>query len=277
MTTHAQPVSVDDRRVQSLILQGQEGLDVRARVSERGRGPTVVFLHGLVGLNDHWEEVIDRCQSSIRAIALELPLLDLKGDDCSIHGATWLTARFLEQRVQGPSILVGNSFGGHVALKVALEHPHLCKGLVLAGASGLIEKSMVAEIQLRPTRAWLEKKIGELFFDRSKMNPGDVDRAFNELGERSKARAMVKLSRSARRNHLGDEIHRISCPSLVLWGRQDIVTPPEAAEAFRSKIPSSKLVWFDRCGHAPMIECPEEFALALVDFVNSLDASSPSA
>jgi pimeloyl-ACP methyl ester carboxylesterase len=123
----------------------------------------------------------------------------------------------------------------------------------------------------------LEKKIGELFFDRSKMNPGDVDRAFNELGERSKARAMVKLSRSARRNHLGDEIHRISCPSLVLWGRQDIVTPPEAAEAFRSKIPSSKLVWFDRCGHAPMIECPEEFALALVDFVNSLDASSPSA
>ena len=68
-------------------------------------------------------------------------------------------------------------------------------------------------------RSWLERKIGELFFDPKKnMNQADVDRAHAVLTDRHSARAMIKLSRSARRNHLGDEIHRISVPTLVLWG-----------------------------------------------------------
>jgi len=103
------------------------------------------------------------------------------------------------------------------------------------------------------------------------MNPGDVDRAFGELSERSKARAMVKLSRSARRNHLGEEIHNISAPTLILWGRQDIVTPPEAAEEFKAKIAKSRLIWFDGCGHAPMVECPALFAMAVNEFVSSIE------
>lgn len=272
-STPTTSLPVDERHAKTLVLRGHEGVDVKARVLDRGTGPAVVFLHGLVGLNDHWELVIDRVEKSMRPIGLELPLLALTGEDCSIHGATQLTAAFLSSYVKGPSILVGNSFGGHVALKIALEHPHLCSGLVLAGASGLIEKSMVAEVQLRPTRPWLEKKIGELFYDTSKMNQGDVDRAFGELTDRAKARAMVKLSRSARRNHLGDEIHKINVPSLVIWGRQDIVTPPEAAEEFRSKIPGARLFWIDRCGHAPMIERPEEFAGALSEFVRGMSGT----
>jgi len=131
---------------------------------------------------------------------------------------------------------------------------------------------MVREVQIRPSREWLVEKIGELFFDRAKMNPADVDRAHAELSQRGHARGMVKLSRSARRNHLGDEIHRITAPTLLVWGRQDIVTPPEAALEFESKIKSSKLVWLERCGHAPMIECADEFANLLQEFVRELPA-----
>jgi pimeloyl-ACP methyl ester carboxylesterase len=166
---------------------------------------------------------------------------------------------------------VGNSFGGHVALKIAIERPDLVRGLVLAGASGLIEKSMVKEVQIRPSRDWLEEKIGELFYDRSKMDPADVDRAHQELSQRGHARAMVKLSRSARRNHLGEQIHKIAAPTLIIWGRQDIVTPPEACHEFAAKIRETRVVWFDRCGHAPMLECPVEFSQALQTFVADLD------
>ena len=266
--THSLPL--DEKPGRTLQLRGKAGVDVPVRVTERGQGEDVVFLHGLVGLNDHWELVIERIADRARSTALEVPLLSLTGDDCSIHGVTTLTAEFLSSQLRRPAVLVGNSFGGHVALKIALEHPHLCRGLVLAGASGLIEKSMVSEVQLRPTRPWLEKKIGELFHDRSKMNQADVDRAYAELNDRRRAHAMVKLSRSARRNHLGDEIHRINVPTLVIWGRQDIVTPPEAADEFASKIKGAKLVWFDRCGHAPMIESPAEFADALSHFVSGI-------
>lgn len=255
----------------------QAGEDVRATIIDRGRGVPVVFLNGLVGLNDHWEAVVDRVQERTRCVLFGLPLLQLRGDDCSIHGATRLTTRFVSQYIREPAVLVGNSFGGHVALRIAIENPELVRGLVLAGSSGLIEKSMVSDVQIRPSREWLRRKIGELFHDQSKMREADLDRAHKELSDRGGARAMVKLSRSARRDHLGDRIAKIGAPALLIWGRQDIVTPPEAAEGFQRMIRMSKLVWFDQCGHAPMIECPELFAAAILEFVAGLERSAPHA
>jgi hypothetical protein len=251
-------------------IRGAANLPVLVDVVSEGAGVPVVFLHGLVGLNDHWEGVVSRVKRSVRCILLQVPLLDLEDDDCSIHGATELTIRFIEQVVGERCVLVGNSFGGHVALKIAIGRPDLTRGLILAGSSGLIEKSMVSDVQIRPSRAWLERKIGELFYDRSKMNPADVDRAFETLSGRRQARAMVKLSRSARRNHLGDELGRIECPTLLLWGRQDIVTPPEACEQFAKGIRNNRVEWLENCGHAPMIERPQEFSDSLARFVTAL-------
>ncbi len=271
-STSTSDLAHTDLRPSTLTLPGKSMPQVVARIAEVGEGTPVVFLHGLVGLNEHWEEVVRRARLHTRCVLLELPLLDLRGEDCSIQGVTDLTARFLERYFNGePASLVGNSFGGHVALRVALERPELVRSLVLAGSSGLIEKSMVREVQIRPSREWLAQKIGELFYDRSKMRQADLDRAFAELSRRGGARAMVKLSRSARRNHLGTKIGGIAAPTLLIWGKQDIVTPPEAAEGFLSAIPDSRIVWFDNCGHAPMIECPEQFAASLVGFVTEVD------
>lgn len=259
-----------DFQIGSKVLYGPEGVPIEAKIESTGQGRRVVFLHGLVGLNDHWEDVVRLVRHRALCELLEVPLLGLRGDDCTIHAVTEMTIQYLESRGE-PSALVGNSFGGHVALRVALERPDLVSGLILAGSSGLLEKTMVKEIQIRPSRDWLAEKIGELFFDRSKMREADLDRAHQELSVRGGARAMVRLSRTARRNHLGPRIASITCPTLLIWGRQDVVTPPEAAEEFHEKIPDSRLVWLERCGHAPMIESPREFASALNEFLDELD------
>ncbi len=253
------------------VLPGDGG-KVHARVAEVGSGRPVVFLHGLAGLNEHWEDVVRRVKDRVRCVMLEVPLLELKGADCSLDGVVGLTARFLERHLAGErAVLVGNSFGGHVALRIALDRPDLVGGLVLAGSSGLNERTLMRDIQLRPTREWLRRKILELFFDESVLRESDVDRAFAELSDRRRARAMVKLSRTARRNHLGDRISAIKCPTLIIWGREDIVTPPDAADEFHRAIRDSRVVWVDRCGHAPMLERPEEFARALREFADELD------
>lgn len=244
--------------------------DLTARVVDTGEGLPIVFLHGLVGLNEHWEGVVERVQHKVRCILFQLPLLKLRGDDCSIHGASKLTARFLAEYLDEPAVLVGNSFGGHMALRIAIEEARLVRALVLAGSSGLIEKSLVSDVQIRPSREWLQRKIGELFFDQTKMREADLDRAHRELSDRGGAKAMVRLSRSARRDHLGERIASIGQPTLLLWGKQDIVTPPEAGEGFNRMIRNSQIVWFDNCGHAPMLECPELFAEALLRFAEEL-------
>ena len=255
----------------AIRLTGAAETPVQAGVIETGSGRPVVFLHGLVGLNEHWEAVVRRIQGHARCVRLELPLLDLRGRDCSIEGVTALTIRYLEEHLAEPAVLVGNSFGGHVALRVALERPDLVDGLVLTGSSGLIEKSMVREVQIRPSREWLSEKIGELFFDRSVMREADLERAHRELSQRSRARAMVRLSRTARRNHLGDRISEIAAPALLVWGREDVVTPPAAADEFLRLLPNAQIVWFDQCGHVPMMEHPEAFADAVIAFVAELE------
>lgn len=245
---------------------------VVADVVQIGDGIPVVFLHGLVGLNEHWDQVVERVSDKVRCILFELPLLELPDPHCSIHGATDLTARFLAERIGEPAVLVGNSFGGHVALRIALDHPQLCRGLVLAGSAGLAERPIFVNVRRRFTRAWLRGKVAELFHDEANLRESDVDRAAEALSERHGARAMVKLARSVRRDHLGRELGRINAPTLVLWGREDVITPPEAAHEFHRGIADTRLRWIERCGHAPMIENPSEFASALTEFTDELVA-----
>jgi 2-hydroxy-6-oxonona-2,4-dienedioate hydrolase len=262
-----------------VTVRGGAGEEVQAKLADVGVGRPFVFLHGLVGLNDHWDDVVHRIRHRVRCILVEFPLLKLQGPDCSVGGVSLLTQRLLEEHVslKGTAydkyVLVGNSFGGHVALRLGLGWPEAVGGLVLAGASGLIERTMVKEITVRPSREWMRRKIAELFYDPGKhMREADLDRAHREISDRAGARAMVKLSRSARSDHLGNRIHEIQAPVLLIWGREDIVTPPEAAQEFMSKLPDGRIVWYDQCGHATMIEKPAEFAEAVMNFADELDA-----
>jgi pimeloyl-ACP methyl ester carboxylesterase len=257
-------------------LKSPTGTAIRADVVESGCGTPVVFLHGLVGLNEHWEEVVRRINDRARCTTLELPLLELRGDDCSLWSVVDMTTQFLDERFGAaptPPILVGNSFGGHVALRIAHARPDLVRALILAGSSGLIERTMVKGAPVRPSREWLEEKIGELFHDKSAMSPGDVDRAHKLLNERGGARAMVKLSKTARRDNMTDDLGDIACPTLLIWGRQDIVTPPSAGQGFTELMPDARIVWLEGCGHAPMLEAPEPFAEAVRGFLEVLDAT----
>ena len=264
--SHASPDAATE-----VSIEGASGA-VPAAVRAFGAGRDLCFLHGLVGLNEHWDGVANSIAGKVKSTMLELPLLQLRGKDCSIQGVTLLTAKFLRAHFGKPVVLVGNSFGGHVALRLALEYPDLVGGLILAGSSGLIERNTMDTIEIRPSRAWLRRKIGELFYDQANVSDSDVERAYEQMKERPGARAMVRLSRSARKDHLGERIREIAQPTLLIWGREDIVTPPEAAKNFTEMLPDNRIVWLDECGHAPMIEKPAEFADAVLAFVDELDA-----
>lgn len=257
---------------------------VPVRIDEYGRGAPVVFLHGLVGQNKHWWHAVDALSPRARMVLVEAPLLSLKGPRCTVEGVSTLLGGILAETLDEPAVVVGSSFGGHVALRIAIERPELLSGLVLVGSSGLyeapfedeIESGMVPkDVQTRPDRDWMHRKIAELFYDPAKMPEGIVREAHEALQPRGAARAMVKLSRTARKDHVGDRLRQVVAPTMVIWGRQDIVTPPRVAEEFAARIPGAHLHWIDRCGHAPMVEQPAEFTAGLESFLDRLWSKAP--
>ena len=98
MTSSATPI--DHHTGTPVLITGLSGKSIPVDVADIGRGRPLVFLHGLVGLNEHWEEVTSRATARARCVMLQLPLLELRGDDCSIDGASALTISFLERHVR---------------------------------------------------------------------------------------------------------------------------------------------------------------------------------
>lgn len=232
----------------------------------------LVFLPGLIGLNEHWMLVAERVRERLPCVLFQPPLLKVAGEHASTHGWAAITSEFLRSFLDRPAILVGSSFGGHVAMRTALLAPDLVRGVVLTGSSGMGEKSIISDNQVRATPDWCQRRISELYHDQSHVRDEEIMRAFAELSDRGNARVMIRLSKSARRDHLTDELPNLKQPALLIWGKQDIVTPPAACRALARGLPNARMVWLDECGHVPMVEKPGPFAEALVAFATEIGA-----
>jgi pimeloyl-ACP methyl ester carboxylesterase len=243
-----------------------------------GSGPRTIFLHGLMGLNEHWDTSVRWLAGHLRCEMLEFPLLELPPDDGTVAGVTALVIQYLEETAgqREPVVLVGNSFGGHVALRVAMERPELVSALVLAGASGLWEYNGIHDFTTRPTLEWMRTRLEEIFHDPRHVRDEEIARVHEAVNLRSFARALLRISRSVRRDCLADRLGAVRAPSLLVWGRQDRITPPDVGYQFANALPGARLAWIDDCGHAPMIEHPDRFAAEVSAFVGSV-LSEPAA
>jgi pimeloyl-ACP methyl ester carboxylesterase len=86
-----------------------------------------------------------------------------------------------------------------------------------------------------------------------------VDEVYEIVNNRIKAIKIIALAKSAIRNNLGQELTKVEKPTLLIWGNDDTITPPFVAREFNKLIPNSELHFIDKCGHAPMMEVPDEF------------------
>jgi len=94
---------------------------------------------------------------------------------------------------------------------------------------------------------------------------------YDELSNRRAARALVRLSKSAKRDNLSAHLSEITAPTLLLWGDGDTVTPPRVADEFCDLMPNSRIQWLEGAGHAPQIEQAQAFTKAIDDFLGEFD------
>lgn len=235
---------------------------------EEGEGEPLMLLHGLFGALSNFEKLIDHFRSTNKVIVPLLPLFDLDLFHTSVGGLAKHLNRFIEIREYNNIHLLGNSLGGHIALLNIIKYPEKIKSLILTGSSGLFESGMGDSYPRRGDYEYIKTKTELTFYDPKTATQELVDEVYDICNNRLKVIKIIALAKSAIRNNLGDELNQIHQPTLLIWGKNDTITPPFVAEEFNKLIPNSELYFIEKCGHAPMMEKPDEFNVILEEFLS---------
>ncbi|MFF0144141.1 pimeloyl-ACP methyl ester carboxylesterase [Amycolatopsis sulphurea] len=248
---------------------------VTIRVRVGGDGPPLVYLHPSGGLA--WDPFLDRLAEHYTIYAPEFPGTT-PGDPYAIHQIDdlWDTVLIYEQTLRGLGLsavpVVGQSFGGMLGAELAAAYPDLVSRLVLLDPIGLWRDDA-------PVANWIAapptELPGLLFADPT----GDAAQAMFAMPEdpdalASAQAAMVwnlgatgKLCWPIPDRGLGKRLHRITAPTLVVWGEQDALISPAYAEEFRNRIADSRVEIIPKSGHIPQVEQTETTYTAVSAFL----------
>ena len=252
-------------------------LDGKFKFIEEGEGDTLMLLHGLFGALSNFRDLIEHFRKTHKVVVPILPLLELDLLHTSVGGLQKFVNRFIEHRNYTDINLMGNSLGGHVALVHILKNPERIKSLILTGSSGLFENGMGDTYPKRGDKEYIRNKTALTFYDPTLATEDLVNEVFEITNNRLKVIKIIALAKSAIRNNLGEELNQVKQPTCLIWGNNDTITPPFVGKEFQRLIPNSELHLIDKCGHAPMMEVPEEFNRILAGFLAKLKSPAATA
>ena len=235
---------------------------------EKGEGQVIILLHGLMGGLSNFRDVLDFFSSKgYKVIIPELPIYNLPLKETTVTAFSDFLEEFIQYKNLNNVILLGNSLGRHIGLIFSNNNPNLVKSLVLTGSSGLYENSMGESYPKRENYEYIKKKTEEVFFNPMVATKEIVDEVYETVNNRDKLVRTLAIAKSAIRHNMSKELPNILTPTLLIWGENDLVTPPEVATEFKSLLPNSDLKWIKKCGHAPMMEYPNEFNTILFNWL----------
>lgn len=261
----------------------------RVRYLDRGEGSAVVLLHGFASSLETWDTVRPALERDHRVISLDLKgfgWTDRPAGDYSPRAQAELVVALLDARGVKRAALVAHSWGASVALQMALLHPERVERIALYDA-------WVYEEQLPTTFHWAradgvgealfgafyaersDEKMSQAFYDESKVSEKlveDVERALERPGTTAAALAATRGQQFAA---VQGRYREIDKPVLLLWGREDRVTPLEIGERLLRDLKQAKLTSYARCGHFPMLEAARESTRDLAEFLRDPPAPVP--
>lgn len=234
---------------------------------DEGEGEVLLLLHGLMGALSNWEGVVNEFKNEYRIIIPMLPVYDQPLLTTGVKNVAKFVNKFVNYKKLQDVTVLGNSLGGHVGLIYVLAHPERVKQMVLTGSSGLYENAFGGTFPRRESYDFVKEKVEFTFYDPKIATKELVDEVFATINDRNRVIRILAMARSAIRHNMAKDIHKIEVPVCLIWGKNDKITPPNVAEEFHQLLPHSELHWIDQCGHAAMMERPEEFNRLLRGFL----------
>ncbi len=228
----------------------------------------LLLLHGLFGATGNFKWLQDHFKKSHRVITPILPIMDIPLKQLGMEGLVNHIVSFVDYMRLNKFHVVGNSLGGHLAQLYTLEFPEKIRSLTLTGSSGLFENAMGSTFPKRGDYEFVKKKAEATFYDPAVATKEIVDEVYDTVNDRNRAIRVIVTAKSAIRNNLKDRISSIIAPVLLVWGKEDKITPSWVGEKFHELLPNSELALIEKCGHAPMMEHPHKFNEILESFLS---------
>ena len=259
-----------------------------------GKGPLVLLIHGMAGSATTWKQVMPALSEHFTVLAPDL-LGHGESEKTKADYSLGAMASTLRDLIVGlgykRATVVGQSYGGGVAMQFSYQYPELCERLVLADAGGLGKEvnrllrmltlpgseAVLLVACAPPVRRFVEA-LGRLVF-RKKLETATVIpelwRSYSSLGDVEGRRAFLRTLRAVidprgQAVSANDKLYMAAgIPTLIIWGEDDRIIPVEHAYAAHAAIPGSWLEIIEGVGHYSHCEAPDRFVTALTEFIES--------
>jgi len=265
---------------------GLMGMQVHLRDEGPRNDPQpIVLLHGTSASLHTWDGWAEALRGQRRVIRMDLPGFGLTGPmpdgDYQLTRYVEFVAALMDKLGVQQAVVAGNSFGGGLAWKLAVDHPARVSKLVLVDAAGYPYDPTsvpigfkVAQIPwLRPVmenvlpRSMIESSVRNVYGDPSRIAPELIDRYFELTLRAGNRHALGERFSQSPGGQYAEQIPSVKQPTLILWGGQDRLIPPDNADRFQRDIAGSRLVVFDALGHVPHEEDPAATVAAVRAFL----------
>jgi pimeloyl-ACP methyl ester carboxylesterase len=261
----------------------------RVNYVELGSGPRmpVVFVHGLSGSWQNWLENIPHFAREHRVLALDLPGFGhspLPDWEISIEGYGDLLHRFCDVLEVRDCAVVGNSMGGFISAEAASTEPGRFEKLVLVSAAGVSHARLHRQpaetlARMATAAAPLLLRLQERGMRRPRVRWATFKGLFQHPEELRRELLQEQFENGAGRPgflpavqglvgyDILDQLTEVEVPTLIVWGRNDRVVPPQDAVGFSKRLRNSQTVIFGDTGHLPQLERPTRFNRVLETFL----------
>ncbi len=258
-----------------------------------GDGPPLLLVHGLAGAAGNWVDLAPRLASRHRVLIPDLPGHGASGDGPpSATLTTFASAvrRCAEAERLDRPVVVGHSFGGQIALQIAISEPGWLRGLVLAAASGIssseVKRRYALEVarRLRPARRIEPLRplilrhlaLRKLAFSGWVSDAATLsDGVASEFLAGSAAASTGPALRALLAQDLRTQLHRVRAPGLVLWGARDMALPVADGIEYARRLGAPLRTLADT-GHLLIGERPRECAMLIDEFIRALPPRDPA-
>lgn len=263
-----------------------DGMQVHVRDEGPREDPQpVILLHGTSASLHTWDGWVTALKGHHRVVRVDLPGFGLTGPnpdgDYKLGTYTRFVVDLMDKLGVKQAVIAGNSFGGNVAWKTAADYPDRVSKLVLVDAAGYAYNATSMPIgfrlamipSLRPVmgkllpRSMIESSVRNVYGDPSKVTPALIDRYYELTLRAGNRDALVERFQQSKSGEAQEQIRQITQPTLIIWGGQDHLIPPDNADKFQHDIAGSRLAVFDKLGHVPHEEDPVATVAAVLDFL----------